>query len=172
MQENIKREERITKNWSSGNWKCRGFSLDKFSRDGRQPDYGDKNSNDAKSESVEIRKNLAFLLISKHYWLLMQLMRVKRYSLKIIIAFIFWWALSFLFEIISQSDTDVNFRKPCDVTAVSWQRRDVELNIFVSASSRFFWCNMKADAPVTHGQSWSYPCQFGFVDFKSRATQV
>ena len=31
MQEDTKRRERITKNWSTGNWKCRGFSLDKFS---------------------------------------------------------------------------------------------------------------------------------------------
>ena len=35
IQEDTKRQERITKNWSSGNWKCRGFSLDKFSSDGQ-----------------------------------------------------------------------------------------------------------------------------------------
>ena len=57
IQEETKRQERITKNWSTGNWKCRGFSLDKFS--GAKIDGGANESN-GNSKSIVKISQLAF----------------------------------------------------------------------------------------------------------------
>lgn len=58
VEEDEVRQDRITKNWESGNWKCRGFSLDKYSTEvtGNMSQDSDKN---IKENTVKISK-LAF----------------------------------------------------------------------------------------------------------------
>ena len=59
VQEDEDRQDRIIKNWESGNWKCRGFSLDKYSTGVTEGNISQDSDKKIKENTVKI-STLAF----------------------------------------------------------------------------------------------------------------